>query len=141
MPFEEAKMPEFSYEKEILQVKPEGSSSAELDSFVPNCLWRPVGNRGAFGGQLFSHAMHAMMQTIHNKMHICSLHSHYLQSARLEEPISYKVERERDGVTYASRSVKAIQNGKTVFAAFALLKTNNNHLLYYPFKNKRIFCK
>ena len=112
---------DLSYEKQILQVH-SSNAQQQPNTFHPINLWKPVGNRGAFGGQLLSQATHAMIQTVDRSMHICSLHSHYILSARLDLPISYNVERVRDGVTYASRSVKGIQNEKTVFLAFALFK-------------------
>ncbi|KAG8817622.1 hypothetical protein FRC18_000417, partial [Serendipita sp. 400] len=80
--------------------------------FRSKTLWLPMRARGVFGGQVISQAVVAASNCVNPDY---SLHCYFLLSASPSIPILYYVERLREGKTYTTRSVKAVQNGALVF--------------------------
>ncbi len=80
-----------------------------------------VGLPWVFGGQILAQAIVAAGATVDGR-EIHSLHGHFLQAGRLAVPIDLAVERTRDGNTFAARSVRAGQDGVTIFTATASFK-------------------
>ena len=67
-----------------------------------------------FGGQVAAQALMAAGRTVENiKVH--SLHSYFLRSGDPTTPILYEVDRIRDGKSFATRRVVAIQHGKAIY--------------------------
>ncbi|MGE8541190.1 acyl-CoA thioesterase [Acinetobacter sp. ANC 3813] len=73
-----------------------------------------VGKR-VFGGQVLGQALRAASYTTDRPAH--SLHAYFLFGGDINAPIIYEVERLRDGKSFASRQVRAIQHGRTIFTA------------------------
>ena len=74
-----------------------------------------IGDRGAFGGQILSQAARAAGETVDPALLLHSLHAYFLSFGDVEIPVLYIVERVREGRSYATRSVRAIQRGKAIF--------------------------
>ncbi|KAF9056639.1 HotDog domain-containing protein [Panaeolus papilionaceus] len=87
----------------------------EVNLFRSKSLWLPMRARGVFGGQVISQALVSATNCIDPSLALHSLHCYFLLSASSTTPIIYHVERLRDGKSYATRSVKAVQNGRIVF--------------------------
>lgn len=68
-----------------------------------------------FGGQTVAQAMVAAARTIPPPYIIHSLHSYFLRAGDDSIPILYQVERLRDGTSFISRRVTAIQRGRPIF--------------------------
>ncbi|MDH2357509.1 acyl-CoA thioesterase II [Bradyrhizobium sp. SSUT112] len=68
-----------------------------------------------FGGQFLAQALAAAQQTAREDHTAHSMHGYFLQSGDERKPITYQVERMRDGKSFATRRVDAIQDGRTVF--------------------------
>lgn len=73
-----------------------------------------VGKR-VFGGQVLGQALRAAALTVDRPVH--SLHGYFLRGGDIEAPIVYQVERLRDGKSFATRQVRAIQYGQVIFQA------------------------
>lgn len=73
-----------------------------------------VGKR-VFGGQVLGQALRAASYTTDRPAH--SLHAYFLFGGDIDAPIIYEVERLRDGKSFASRQVRAIQHGQVIFMA------------------------
>lgn len=73
-----------------------------------------VGAR-VFGGQVLGQSLRAAAYTTDRPAH--SMHGYFLNAGDVRKPIIYQVERMREGKTFASRHVKAIQNGQVIFQA------------------------
>ena len=71
-----------------------------------------VGKR-VFGGQVLGQALRAASYTTDRPAH--SLHAYFLFGGDVNAPIIYEVDRIRDGRSFVSRQVRAIQHGKTIF--------------------------
>ena len=70
-----------------------------------------VGKR-VFGGQVLGQALRAASYTTDRPAH--SLHAYFLFGGDIDAPIIYEVERLRDGKSFASRQVRAIQHGRVI---------------------------
>lgn len=68
-----------------------------------------------FGGHVIGQAMLAASRTVEGRLPH-SLHGYFIQPGDPQVPIIYHVERLRDGKSYSTRSVAAIQHGNKIFS-------------------------
>src|ERR1700755_2537859 len=68
-----------------------------------------------FGGQVLGQALSAAVQTVPAERHVHSLHSYFLRPGDVTKPIVYDVDNIRDGSSFTTRRVVAIQGGKAIF--------------------------
>jgi len=67
-----------------------------------------------FGGQVLGQALVAAGRTVEKRL--ChSLHAYFLRAGDPKVPILYEVDRSRDGSSFTSRRVVAIQHGRPIF--------------------------
>jgi acyl-CoA thioesterase II len=81
--------------------------------FTPNAGWQRV-----FGGQVIGQALVAACRTVKDRTPH-SLHGYFLLGGDPSVPIIYDVERIRDGRSFTTRRVKAIQHGQPIFTLSA----------------------
>jgi acyl-CoA thioesterase-2 len=96
----------------------------------PNVGWQRV-----FGGLVISQALVAAQRTVVADRFVHSLHSYFLRPGDPSVPILYDVERIRDGGSFTTRRVVAIQHGKPIFtlsASFQLDEPGFEHLSAMP---------
>lgn len=74
-----------------------------------------LGFKALFGGQVMGQALSAAQETVAADRHIHSLHSYFLRPGDAQKPVVYDVENIRDGRSFNTRRVQAIQNGKAIF--------------------------
>ncbi len=74
----------------------------------------PTGGR-VFGGQVISQALTAARRTVPADRIAHSMHAYFLLPGDPSIPIIYEVERIRDGRSFTTRRVVAIQHGKAIF--------------------------
>jgi acyl-CoA thioesterase-2 len=68
-----------------------------------------------YGGQVIGQALSAARYTVAEDRTVHSFHSYFLYPGDPEKPIIYDVENLRDGKSFSTRRVKAIQNGRPIF--------------------------
>jgi acyl-CoA thioesterase-2 len=68
-----------------------------------------------FGGQVLGQALSAAVQTVPLERRVHSLHAYFLRPGDVSRPIVYDVDRIRDGGSFTTRRVRAIQNGQPIF--------------------------
>ncbi|KAL2620900.1 hypothetical protein R1flu_001105 [Riccia fluitans] len=78
--------------------------------------------RNTFGGQTIGQALIAASRTVDPGYMQDSLHCYFLRTGKENDPVMYKVERTRDGMSFATRHVQAIQFGKIIFVMYASFK-------------------
>jgi acyl-CoA thioesterase-2 len=87
-----------------------------------------------FGGQVLAQALVAASRTVKDR--IChSLHAYFLLPGDPKIPILYEVDRSRDGHSFTSRRVVAIQHGRPIFhmsASFQVEETGLDHQIAAP---------
>jgi len=74
-----------------------------------------LGFRALFGGQVMGQALSAAQETVSEERFVHSLHSYFLRPGDATKPVVYEVENIRDGKSFSTRRVQAIQNGKAIF--------------------------
>ncbi|OAL38192.1 hypothetical protein AYO20_02644 [Fonsecaea nubica] len=88
------------------------------DVFTHACPpWLPPGARGLYGGVLVGGSLAAAQSTVPPELLVHSSHCNFLIGASAQSPIFYHVERVRDGRSFATRRVDAMQDGKCIFTA------------------------
>lgn len=68
-----------------------------------------------YGGQVLGQALSAATQTVPSDRCVHSLHAHFLRPGDVSRPILYDVDRIRDGSSFTTRRVVAIQKGEAIF--------------------------
>ncbi|MGJ8682551.1 acyl-CoA thioesterase domain-containing protein [Paraglaciecola sp.] len=74
-----------------------------------------LGFRALFGGQVLGQALSAARQTLPESRIAHSFHSYFLLPGDANKPVVFDVEQVRDGNSFSTRRVKAIQDGKNIF--------------------------
>ncbi len=77
-----------------------------------------VGWQRVFGGQVVGQSLVAACRTVEGR-HPHSLHGYFLLGGDPKVPIIYEVDRIRDGRSFATRRVVAIQHGRAIFSMSA----------------------
>jgi acyl-CoA thioesterase II len=72
-----------------------------------------------FGGQVAGQALIAAGRTVPVERSVHSLHAYFIRAGDARVPIIYNVDRIRDGQSFSTRRVVAIQHGKLIFALSA----------------------
>jgi acyl-CoA thioesterase-2 len=78
-----------------------------------------LGWGNVFGGQVVGQALSAAAQTVPEDRPVHSVHGYFLRTGDAKRPIVYDVDRIRDGKSFTTRRVVAIQNGKAIFTMAA----------------------
>ena len=88
-----------------------------------------------FGGQVAGQALVAAGRTVPDDRHVHSLHSYFIRPGDPAFPIVYEVDRMRDGRSFSTRRVIAMQHGKPIFtlsASFQLEQRGIEHQSAMP---------
>ena len=88
-----------------------------------------------FGGQVAAQALVAAGRTVDDDRPVNSLHSYFLRPGDPNVPIVYEVDRIRDGRSFTTRRVVAIQHGRAIFnlaASFQIVEPGPDHHLPMP---------
>lgn len=76
-----------------------------------------------FGGQVMAQALRAAMATVADDRLAHSLHAYFLRQGNPQLPITYAVERLRDGGSFSTRTLIARQADKPIFSMSASFQT------------------
>lgn len=91
---------------------------------------RDIGSGRVFGGQVLAQALVAARRTVEEERDAHSLHGYFILPGDLQAPIVYFVDRLRDGRSFTTRRVTAIQHGRAIFnlsASFQVRETGLEH--------------
>ena len=95
---------------------------------------RDIGAPQVFGGQVLGQALSAASRTVEGRV-VHSLHAYFLRRGDFNAPIIYDVDRSRDGHSFSSRRVVAIQHGEQIFnmaASFQVAEEGFDHQIEMP---------
>ena len=76
-----------------------------------------------FGGHVAGQTLVSAVRTVHPRYHVHSLHGYFLLPGDAKAPTVFIVERIRDGGSFCTRRVNAIQHGQTIFSMAASFQT------------------
>ena len=96
----------------------------------PQVNWQRV-----FGGQTIAQALVAAQRTVDADRHVHSLHGYFMRPGDIKVPIVYEVDRIRDGGSFTTRRVLAIQHGHAIFsleASFQIDEPGLEHQFQMP---------
>jgi acyl-CoA thioesterase-2 len=82
-----------------------------------------LGYRALFGGQVLGQALAAAQLTLPEGRVAHSFHSYFLLPGDANSPVLFDVESVRDGRSFSTRRIKAVQNGRNVFYMTASFQT------------------
>ena len=78
-----------------------------------------TGQGNIFGGLVAGQALAAASRTVVAERPVHSLHGYFLRPGDFNLPVIYEVDRIRDGKSFTTRRVKAIQHGRAIFSLSA----------------------
>jgi acyl-CoA thioesterase-2 len=91
----------------------------DLDDLGGDRFGTPNPERGfgprVFGGQVVAQALRAASYTVAEHLHLHSLHAYFLLAGTPGVPITYEVDRIRDGRSFSTRRVVARQDDRAIF--------------------------
>ena len=96
---------------------------------------RDIGTGRVFGGQVLAQALVAARRTVDAPREAHSLHGYFILPGDLAAPIIYFVDRLRDGSSFSTRQVTAIQHGRAIFnlaASFQIAEGGFEHQAPMP---------
>lgn len=82
------------------------------------------GSGRLFGGQVASQALRAAQSTVEADHHVNSLHAYFLRPGRFGLPVTFVVDRIRDGSSFTTRRVVAQQEGEAILNLDASFHTD-----------------
>lgn len=88
-----------------------------------------------FGGQVIAQALMAAQRCVESDRRVHSLHAYFVRPGDPSVPIVFQVERTRDGSSFTTRRVVAVQHGKTIFAmscSFQIDEPGYDHQMTIP---------
>ncbi len=107
----------------------------QLDSLLFRGFNENIGSPNVFGGQVLAQALNAAIRTVPEDRFTHSLHAYFVLPGNLDLPIIYEVDKIRDGGSFTTRNIKAIQKGRAIFhmsASFQLLQEGYDHQVEMP---------
>ncbi|MBB3190652.1 acyl-CoA thioesterase [Halomonas cerina] len=85
-----------------------------------------------FGGQVLGQALSAATQTVDPVRLVHSLHGYFLRPGDPHRPVLYQVDTVRDGGSFTTRRVTAIQKGRPIFFCSASFHGREEGLAHQP---------
>ena len=79
-----------------------------------------------FGGHVAGQSLVSAVGTVDPKFQVHSLHGYFLRAGDARSPSVYTVERIRDGGSFCTRRVAAIQHGETIFSMSASFQADQS---------------
>ncbi len=89
-----------------------------------------LGFGNVFGGQVVGQALSAASRTVDRRFHAHSVHCYFMMAGDALKPIVYTVDCIRDGKSFMTRRVVAVQNGHAIFsmsASFHIKESGYEH--------------
>lgn len=103
------------------------------DDFVGQSQWMPHGR--VYGGQVLAQSVIASSATVAPERHLHSLHGYFLRPGDITLPVTYTVDRLRDGRSFSTRRVQGFQKGEPIFSMIASFQDDSpglNHQDAFP---------
>lgn len=113
---------------ELLDLEP-----VEQNIFRGNSV--DIGSGRVFGGQVLAQGLVAARRTVKEGREAHSLHGYFILPGDIHRPIVYFVDPLRDGRSFSTRRVTAIQNGRAIFnmsISFHVMEDGLEHQVEMP---------
>lgn len=96
---------------------------------------RDIGSGRIYGGQVLAQSLVAAQRTVEEDRPVHSMHGYFILAGDLSIPVVYFVDRLRDGRSFTTRRVTAIQHGHAIFnmsASFHRREEGLSHQVEMP---------
>ena len=83
-----------------------------------------------FGGQVLGQGVMAASNTVPDDRFVHSLHAYFLRPGKVDRPVSYEIDRIRDGRSFTTRRVVGLQDDRPIFnlaASFQVVEEGLEH--------------
>lgn len=111
---------------QMLDLADGGGARTLEDIFVGQTI-TSMRNR-VYGGQVLAQAAMAAIRTVPEDRAIHSMHAYFLRPGDVNFPITFGVERVRDGRSFSARRIHAYQDGKTILSMIASFQATSGGL-------------
>jgi len=101
----------------VLDLRPKGVDDGGQDVFVGDSQKQPHGR--VYGGQVLGQTIMAAGLTVPRDRLVHSMHGYFLRPGDDREPITFAVERLRDGRSFTARRVHALQDDRPILSMIA----------------------
>lgn len=115
------------YQKQIDSLK-----LTKLDTYLFNGDSNKWPNGHVYGGHVLGQSIDAALQTVEPQFLFHSMHAYFLRLGNGDLPIIYDVDPIRDGRSFCTRRVNAIQNGKAIYTAIMSFHLEESGLEHQP---------
>lgn len=88
----------------------------QLDTLLFRGVTPETGLHRVYGGQVLAQALYSAIRTVPESRCMHSMHAYFLRPGDISLPIIFEVDPIRDGNSFTTRRVVAIQNGKAIFS-------------------------
>lgn len=88
----------------------------QLDTLLFRGFTPATGLPRVFGGQVLAQALYSAIRTVPESRLMHSMHAYFLRPGDVSLPIIFEVDPIRDGNSFTTRRVVAIQHGKAIFS-------------------------
>ena len=102
---------------ETLNLSDAAGARTREDIFIGPSQWMPHGR--VYGGQVLAQSLVAATRTVEATRKVHSLHGYFLRAGDISLPITFSVDRLRDGRSFSTRRVQAYQQGEPIFSMIA----------------------
>ncbi|MBT1003805.1 acyl-CoA thioesterase II [Paenarthrobacter sp. DKR-5] len=106
---------------ELLDLSNADGAQTDEDIFVGVSERQP--RQRVFGGQVLAQSLIAAIRTVDADRPVHSMHGYFLRPGDAEQPITFGVERLRDGRSFSARRSHAYQNGVPILSMIASFQT------------------
>ena len=87
----------------------------QIDKFLFRGYTPDTWRKRVFGGQVLAQALNAALRTVDKEREVHSMHAYFLRPGNPTKPILFEVDPIRDGGSFTTRRVVAIQDGRAIF--------------------------
>jgi len=112
--------------KSVLEELLELLSLEKIEENIFRGKSQDLGFGNIFGGQVLGQSLSAASQTVSDDRNVHSLHGYFLRAGDPKMAIIYNVDRLRDGKSFTTRRVVAIQKGRPIFAMSCSFQVNES---------------
>lgn len=113
---------------DLLDLSSADGAHTDEEIFVGSSI-RQSGKR-VFGGQVLAQSLIAATRTVDPARAVHSMHGYFLRAGDAEEPITFGVQRLRDGRSFSARRAHAYQKGVPILSMIASFQTPDDGVVH-----------
>ena len=114
---------------QTLDLSDASGARTKEDIFIGPSQWMPHGR--VFGGQVLAQSLVAAGRTVEVDRIAHSMHGYFLRPGDITLPITFSVDRLRDGRSFSTRRVQAYQSGEPIFSMIASFQESDPGLEHF----------